>query len=212
MQGLPHLVEMKITIPQGNFQAYLFDCDGTLADSMDVHYAAWKMIFSKHNIDFDHATYMELGGVPARELIPLIAHRHGVTLPLEACVQEKEGQYLKHVGSVKPIAEVVAIAREAFSRLPLAVCSGGGRASVYATLQQLDLLGLFRAIVTAEDVLNGKPDPEVFLLAAEKLRVSPRDCLVFEDGPLGVEAAVAAGMQCVPVGPLAERALASRSP
>ena len=188
---------MNLSMPVGDFEAYIFDCDGTLADSMMVHYEAWAAVFSRHGIDFDPVLYYELGGMPARELIPLLGQKFGVQMSVEETVQAKEMHYLANVSKVTPIHGVIEIARKARGTLPMAVASGGGRPAVTSTLKHLGILDWFEVCITSEDVAQGKPAPDCFLKAAMVMGVRPDRCLVFEDAPFGIAAAEAAGMVSV---------------
>ncbi len=186
---------MSVRIPEGDFAAYIFDCDGTLADSMPVHYQAWCEAFAPYGFDFEESLYLSLGGMPARELIPFLNKRYGVEMPVEETTRRKESLYVDLVAAVRPIDPVLRHAHN--TGVARAIGSGGGRVAVFATLDTLGIRNLFGAIVTSEDVTRGKPAPDVFLEAASRLGVPPEKCLVFEDGPLGIEAATAAGMASV---------------
>lgn len=190
-----------ITLPAGDFAAYIFDCDGTLADTMPTHYRAWCEALGEHAASFPEALFYELGGVPTRHIVELLNERHGLGLPVEETVARKEALFLERTHEIAAIEPVVALAREFFGQKPLAVASGGHRRIVLNTLRALGIDQLFQAIVTSEDYQRGKPSPDPFLEAAMRLGVDPAACLVFEDTSTGVAAAVAAGMQYVLVPP-----------
>jgi beta-phosphoglucomutase-like phosphatase (HAD superfamily) len=149
---------MKLKLPVGNFRAYLFDCDGTIVDSMPLHYIAWKAALGEWGCEFDEELFYAWGGKPTDVIISTFA-----------------------------------------------VVSGGRRSSVVRSLTALGLLEKFETIVGADDYTRGKPAPDAFLLAAERLGVAPADCLVFEDTEIGIQAATAAGMASVKVPPPWER-------
>jgi HAD superfamily hydrolase (TIGR01509 family) len=190
-----------IEIPEGDFAAYLFDCDGTLGDTMPLHYSAWCAALKKYSVTFPEAFFYELGGVPTERIVEILNERHGYHMPVKETAHYKEELYLKGINEIAPIEPVVNIARHVHGTLPLAVASGGHRAIVTRTLTCLGIVDLFDAIVCAEDYVNGKPSPDPFLTAAQRLRVPPEKCLVFEDTNTGIEAAQAAGMQWVLVPP-----------
>ena len=197
-------------IPEGEFAAYIFDCDGTLADTMPLHYRAWRAVLHEHEADFPEALFYELGGMPTEKIVELLNARHGYSMsPLETALK-KEVLFLEMLAEIEPIEPVVAIVAEVSGRLPMAVASGGNRHVVTRTLRALGLLEKFQTIVCAEDYARGKPFPDPFLVAAERLGVDPAKCLVFEDTLIGEEAARAAGMASVLVPPPAHVAALRR--
>ncbi len=188
-------------LPDGKFDAYIFDCDGTLADTMPLHYTAWREILDELGCDFPEPLFYELGGVPARGIIELLNARHGTAIPVDETAERKERLFLKMIHQIAPIEPVVALVKRLHGSAPMAVASGGLRPIVLKTLEALGLVEKFQAIVTSEDYVRGKPAPDPFLEAARRLGVAPEKCLVFEDTPTGIEAAKAAGMQWVLVPP-----------
>lgn len=192
-------------MPAGAFQAYLFDCDGTVADSMPLHYIAWKKALGEWNCDFDEKLFYAWGGMPIAEIIATLNEQRGLNMPVEKVSRRKEDLYYELLPQLKAIPEVVEHIEAEHGKLPFAVVSGSTREAVTASLSTLHLLDRFEALVCAEDYKKGKPDPEAFLLAAEKLGVAPKDCLVFEDTDMGIQAATAAGMASVRVPPPWER-------
>ena len=190
-----------LRLPTGEFAAYIFDCDGTLADTMPTHYRAWRAALGVHAESFPEAMFYELGGVPTSKIVEILNERHGFDLPVEETVAEKEAIFLELSPEIAAIEPVVALAREFHGKKPLAVASGGHRRIVMSTLRALGIADFFQAIVTAEDYRRGKPYPDPFLEAALRLGVPPEECLVFEDTATGLAAAAAAGMQSVLVPP-----------
>ena len=190
-----------LTLPPGDFAAYIFDCDGTLADTMPTHYKAWCVALGEHARDFPEALFYELGGTPTARIVEILNERHSHTLPVDETVRCKEALFLELSHEVAAIEPVVALARKYHGFKPLAVSSGGHRRIVMSTLRALGIADLFQAIVTAEDYQRGKPSPDPFLEAALQLDVPPERCLVFEDTATGIAAATAAGMQSVLVPP-----------
>lgn len=196
---------MKLTLPAGSFGAYLFDCDGTLVDSMPLHYVAWKQALSEWDCTFDERVFYEWGGIPVAEIISLLNEKQGLPMPVEQVSSRKESLYLEMLPQLKAIPAVVEHIDAQHGRIPLAVVSGSRRDSVTSSLTSVKLLDKFDTLVCAGDYEKGKPDPEAFLLAASKLGVAPSTCLVFEDTDLGIQAATAAGMASVKIPPPWER-------
>jgi len=196
---------MKLKLPAGSFRAYLFDCDGTIVDSMPLHYIAWKTAFSEWNCPFPEDLFYSWGGKPTREIVATLNKMHGLAMPVEALAEHKEELYFKLLPELKAIPEVLEQIEAQHGRIPFAVVSGGRRESVVRSLTALHLLDKFDTIVGAEDYTDGKPAPDAFLVAAARLGVAPKDCLVFEDTDLGVQAATAAGMASVRVAQPHER-------
>jgi beta-phosphoglucomutase family hydrolase len=190
---------MKLSIPPGPFKAYLFDCDGTIADSMPLHYIAWKKALGEWNCEFDETLFYAWGGMPIVKIISTLNEKHSLSMPVEAVAHRKESLYFDLLPQLKAVPEVLEHIEAQHGRIPLAVVSGSTRESVEASLSTLKLLDKFDALVCAGEYKKSKPDPEAFLLAAAKLRVEPKTCLVFEDTEMGIQAATAAGMASVKV-------------
>jgi HAD superfamily hydrolase (TIGR01509 family) len=197
--------KMKLKLPMGAFQAYLFDCDGTIADSMPLHYVAWKSALAEWNCHFAEETFYAWGGFPATKIISLLNEKQGLAMPVEEVARRKEKFYFEALPDLKAVPEVLEHIEAQHGRIPFAVVSGGTRESVTASLRSLQLLDKFETFVCAGDYKKSKPDPEAFLIAAERLGVAPESCLVFEDTDLGIAAATAAGMASVKVPPPWER-------
>lgn len=196
---------MKLKLPPGPFGAYLFDCDGTVADSMPLHYRAWKQALAEWKCDFDEKLFYTWGGMPVVEIISTLNRQRGLNMPIEAVGRRKEALYYELLPELKAVPEVLEHIEDAHGRIPIAVVSGSTRESVTASLVALNLLNRFDAMICAGEYSNSKPDPEAFLLAAFKLGVAPEHCLVFEDTEMGIQAAKAAGMASVKVPPPWER-------
>ncbi len=190
---------MKLQLPAGDFRAYLFDCDGTIADSMPLHYIAWKKVLAEWNCEYAEELFYSWGGKPVRKIIADLNEIHGLKMPVDAVATRKEALYLEQLPQLKAIPEVLEHIESHHGRIPFAVVSGSTRDSVFGSLSVLGLLDRFDTIVSAEDYKRGKPAPDGFLLAAARLGVTPADCLVFEDTDLGIQAATAAGMTSVKV-------------
>lgn len=180
--------------------ALIFDCDGTLADTMPLHWQAWQIITRKYRIDFPEDRFYSLGGVPTRDILKMLAGEQNRSDfdPLMTA-KEKEQEYFKLLPQVGPVKEVVAIASEYRGRLPMAVASGGSQQSIGRVLKHLGIDDWFQAVVTNEAVVNQKPAPDIFLEAARRLGVRPKLCRAYEDTDLGMQAIRAAGMDAVDV-------------
>ena len=200
---------MKLNLPPGPFRAYLFDCDGTIADSMPLHYIAWKKALGEWGCTFDEDVFYAWGGKPAAKIIADLNQLQGLNMPIDALAEHKENLYFSLLPELKPIPEVLEIIQAQHGRIPFAVVSGGRRNSVTNSLTTLGLLDKFETIVGAEDYKNSKPAPDAYLLAAARLGVAPGDCLVFEDTDMGIAAATAAGMASIKIASPLERSLQS---
>lgn len=189
---------MTLLIPDREFGGYIFDCDGTLADTMPLHYRAWTRLVQELGGSFPEELFYQLGGRPTEQIVRILRDGHGLKVDdVAAAAQRKEGYFLEMIPQVKPIEPVLMVVRRWYGIKPLAVASGGFRRQIEQTLDALGIRSLFDTVVCVEDYARGKPCPDPFLEAARRLGVTPSDCVVFEDSPLGVQAAKAAGMECV---------------
>jgi HAD superfamily hydrolase (TIGR01509 family) len=204
---------MKLPIPEGEFRAYLFDCDGTIVDSMPLHYIAWTAALAEWNAVFPEDLFYAWGGKPGVEIITTLNTMQGLAMPAEEVSHRKEEMYFQLLPRLKAIPEVVEHIEAQYGRIPFAVVSGGRRSSVTRSLETTHLLDKFETIVGSDDYVHSKPAPDAYLLAADRLGVSPADCLVFEDTDLGIASATAAGMASVKVpSPLERRAAHTAEP
>jgi HAD superfamily hydrolase (TIGR01509 family) len=186
--------------PEKRYKGYIFDCDGTLADSMPVHYRAWLDIVEKHGGQMPEDLFYALGGWPSNKMVEFLNDRFGTSLDPEIVAFEKEHLYVERIGTIQPIREVADFAREVEAFAKVSVASGGVLPVVTRTLETIGFKGFFSIIVTTEQVKRGKPFPDMFLEAARRMNVQPSDCLVLEDSTAGFEAATAAGMDYAKVG------------
>ena len=193
------IFRMKLELPPGEFRAYLFDCDGTIADSMPLHYKAWKKALEEWNCEYPEELFYLWGGKPVRNIIADLNKMQELNMPIDALAARKEALYLEQLPQLKAIPEVLEHIEAQHGRIPFAVVSGSRRESVVGSLSVLHLLDKFDTIVSAEDYTNAKPAPDPFLIAAERLGIPAKDCLVFEDTELGIQSATAAGMASVMV-------------
>ena len=202
---------MTLKLPKGPFKAYLFDCDGTIADSMPLHYVAWTKVLNEWNCDFPEEKFYAWGGMPIVDILNTLNKEQGLNMPVPELMVQKEALYFELLHELQPIPEVLEHILESHGRIPFAVVSGSARDSVEKSLETLGILDKFDTLVCAGDYTNGKPDPEPFLLAAERLGVAPEDCLVFEDTEMGIQSATAAGMASVKILQPWERAALANS-
>jgi len=186
---------MKYDIHPG-VKGLIFDLDGTLADTMPLHFDGWKKACKKYGAEIDNAFLRKHTGSPgwliAGEILKS-SNLHG-SVTVEQIMKEKIEEFFKVQHLAKPVEPVVAIVKRYHGKLPMAVGTGGHREAVERTLELTGLRSYFDIIVTANDVDNFKPHPETFLKCAEMMKVEPAFIEVFEDGDLGIEAARMAGM------------------
>jgi beta-phosphoglucomutase family hydrolase len=193
-----------IEIPP-HVRGLVFDCDGTIADTMPLHYEAWVAALKEHSVEFSEALFYELAGMPTADIVALLNERHGHDMPVQATADYKESIYQRLIPRVVPIEPVVVLVKEFAGKLPMAVATGGTQAICRKTLSSLGLLDYFQHIVTADDVKRGKPAPDIFLESARRLGVPPESCYAFEDGDLGIQSARDAGMTVIDIRPMYRR-------
>ena len=186
-------------MPTKDYQALIFDCDGTLTDSMPVHYVAWHKTMKVYGIDFPEDRFYSLGGIPTDKIIRLLADEQRVEIDAHKAAIAKENAFLELLHLLEPIRQVVEVARSFHKRLPMIVASGGFREVIKKQITQIGCDGLFDDIVAAEDTERHKPEPDVFLEAARRAGADPTRCLVYEDSDLGLQAARSAAMDCIDV-------------
>ncbi len=182
-----------------SIRGIIFDCDGTLADTMPAHYEAWMVTLKRYGLAMDEDRFYALGGWPTKRVAELLASESGRSVDIEQLAHEKESLFEKTVHRIRPIEPVIDVARRHRGKLPLAVATGAVRPICERILRQIDAHDLFDAIVSSEDVERHKPSPDIFLEAARRLGVSPEHCRVYEDTDPGIEAARRAGMEYIDV-------------
>lgn len=200
-----HPTPMRFTPPTREYAGYIFDCDGTLVESMPLHFRAWRRAFEQHaaTFEFDWELFISRAGMPLEATVEALNLQFSTRLDPKQVVALQLETYRSLLAEVTAIESVVVFARQVALRAPASVASGGHRAEVEASLRNVGIYELFRCIITGHDVKHGKPDPEIFLKCADGMGVAPGDCLVIEDGALGIEAARRAGMDWVKVETLA---------
>ena len=188
---------MALQLPAGDFRAFIFDCDGTLADNMPLHFRAWSRAMEDFGGSYPEKLFDQWGGVPTADIVQRLNAEFGLSMDVDQVVLRKEHYYREMIPQVEAVHHVVDLVREHHGEKPMAVASGGHRDLVERTLHALGVYDMFDAVIAAEDYRRGKPHPDPFLTAAARLGVEPAHCLVFEDTATGAEAARAAGMACV---------------
>ncbi len=177
----------------------IFDCDGTLVDSMPLHWRAWDTVCQRHGIDFAEERFYAMGGVPSKKILGMLKTEQGLDFDPAQVSREKEEAYLPLMREVKLIEPVAEIARAHYGKIPLGVATGGRTQFIRPLLEGLGVMDWFDALVTSDDVENPKPAPDTFLKAAALMGVPAEDCRAYEDTDLGMEAIRAAGMEAVDV-------------
>ncbi len=180
-------------------EGLIFDCDGTIVDTMPIHYAAWCSTTAEHGLEFSEERFYALGGVSPFEVLRKLSEEQGVNIDSEAVTFQKEAKYMELIGDAAEIPEVMQIVRENHGNIPMAIASGGTHETVEGILQHCGIRHYFDAIVTSQDVENPKPAPDTFLEAARRINVAPEKCRAYEDADMGIKAIVAAGMEPVDV-------------
>ncbi|MDG1518396.1 MAG: HAD family phosphatase [Flavobacteriales bacterium] len=189
-----------IKLPE-KYKALIFDLDGTLADTMPLHYKACQIVCNEKGFDFPEDYFYQEAGKPTIEVFQNLMIKLGKDFDGKILGKAKEKQFLDLISEVTPLKIVADIAQSHKGKIPMAIGSGGQRDSVELTLDVIGYTGFFDSIVSCDDVSNHKPSPETFLKCAEEMGVQAKDCVVFEDGDPGVEAAKAAGMMVIDVRP-----------
>jgi len=182
------------------YSAIIFDCDGTLVDSTRLYFRAWSILFESYGAEMSWDWFAAHLGSSWPQIFDEYQNKCGISLDAALGLQEFNRAYQDGIDTLCEIEIVADVARRHFGRVPMAVASGGTREIVEATLLAVNLLDLFEAVVTIENVQGrGKPAPDMFLEAARRLRVPPNECTVFEDSDEGIEAAYRAGMSATDV-------------
>jgi HAD superfamily hydrolase (TIGR01509 family) len=188
----------EIQIPDV-IKGLIFDCDGTLVDSMPVHMMAWEHSVKAQGGTWDYAYFFSKKGMPDKEIIELYNANFGFSLDVERTMKLKDEYFRSRHDQLKPIQPVVEIVLRYRNILPMAVASGSTKANVDFQLDALGIRNYFDVILTADDGIQPKASPDIFIEAAKRLGVAPRLCQVFEDAELGLEAARRAGMYATDV-------------
>jgi HAD superfamily hydrolase (TIGR01509 family) len=190
-----------IPLQEGDFNAIIFDCDGTLVDTAQAHFKAYNDALAEAGIELDLDWYQSRAGLTPASLVEEYETKFSRRIPytLPELMKKYSRAFQGNMSQIRENGIVANVARRWKSVVPMAVASNGERENVRASLRACRLLELFDTIVTTEDGNPGKPAPDLFLEAASQLHVSPNRCLVFEDSDQGLTAAKAAGMKSIDV-------------
>lgn len=186
--------ELRQLLKLDRYKALLFDCDGTIADSMGVHLDAWNVALEKQGGYITAEENQRYAGQPTEKIVGQLNELRGTNIDADRVAKDKEEAFLQRIEQIRAIGEVEEIIAAFHGMMPMAVVSGGGRKAVVKTLEQMKMAEILKTVIAAEDYEHGKPAPDCFLMAAKALGIKPADCLVFEDAALGIQAAKAAGM------------------
>jgi beta-phosphoglucomutase family hydrolase len=185
----------------GRAQGLIFDIDGTLADTMPTHLLAWQEVAKTFGFKMSASLLYQVTGMSTEKIVVYINQHFGYQLDVQTIAKAKGEAYLRLTKKIEPIRPVFKIVREYHGKLPFALGTGEYRDIALVNIKAAGLDRFFEIMVTADDVKNGKPDPETFLKCAELMKVPPEFCQVFEDAPPGLEAATRAGMIVTDVRP-----------
>ena len=184
-----------------SFDAIIFDCDGTLVDSAPLHFSAFKVALAQQGASLDKSWYMDRLGLSRKELITAFSNHCSTKVDIALAVTESETQFLIQSSELNEVPEIANIAKHYYGKVPMAVASSGQRRSVHESLKSTGLAHLFDLILTCDDISVCKPDPEIYIMAAEGLKTNVSKCLVFEDSDEGLMSASSAGTQVIDVRP-----------
>jgi HAD superfamily hydrolase (TIGR01509 family) len=168
----------------------IFDCDGTLADTMPLHMEAWCQTFADYGEECPYEFVNSLKGTPAEKIVEMFNHKFGRKINPIKFAQDKNRRSRKKLRQAQPIDPIIKIVRNYRGKLPMAVA-----------LEVIGLKDYFVAVITSDDKLKAKPAPDIFIEAARRMKVEPALCQVFEDGDVGLQAAREAGMIATDVRP-----------
>lgn len=191
----------SFSFPTDGFEAVIFDCDGTLVDSMTAHFEAWCEALTLHGAGgiFKEDVFFAMGGRPTTDIVMELNDEYNLKLDPSAVAFAKREAFLKRLNQVTLIDEVAQFAESLRGKVPMAIATGGSRMVIEKTLKMVGVSDWFDEVVTADDVTEGKPSPEIFVKAAKLLGVDASKCLVLEDAPAGILAAQRAGMQVIAI-------------
>ncbi len=187
-----------IKIPQ-KAKALIFDLDGTIANTMPNHFISWRKAVIPYGIDFSAELFMQLTGMPRTATIEKLNEMFGTKMNPDIVGKVKETRFKTLVDLTEEIGVVTDVIRKYHTILPMSIGTGSTKNGAKKTLEVIGFENYFDIVITADDIIHHKPHPETFLKCAELMGVKPQDCVVFEDGILGMNAAVEAGMMLIDV-------------
>lgn len=181
------------------YKALIFDCDGTLANTLPVHFQTWVVSLRAVGADISKEWYYKYCGTSGEEMLQILKDEFGYQFDSQSIIIERQKHYKSLINTVKEVQAVAEVARSHYKKVPMAVASGGERVVLEATLNNIKLRDLFDVVVSVNDVEKGKPEPDIFLLTSQRLGIAPEDCIVYEDSDGGLEAARRARMRSIDV-------------
>ncbi len=184
---------------QSQAKALIFDLDGTLADTMPIHFIAWRNAAARYDIDFTVELFAQLAGIPLYPTVEKLNEMFNKNIDPKEMGDAKETEFEANMHLTQPIEPVVNLVKKYHGKLPMSIGTGSARRLALKTLEIIGLKDYFQILVCSEDVTNFKPHPETFLKCAEQMQVAPEFCEVFEDGILGIQAAQSVGMMITDV-------------
>ncbi|MFV0575399.1 MAG: HAD family hydrolase [Vibrio sp.] len=188
-----------MAIDVSSYKGLIFDMDGTLIDTMPSHLHAWKQTAEQFDFPFEPEWINSMGGMPTQKVAMQLNERYHIVIDPQEVAQTKTGLFATLIDDGNIIDCTFKILKQCYGEKKLAIGTGSNKTNAMLLLEHNGILPMLDAIVTAADVVNHKPNPDTFLLAAQKLGLAPSDCVVFEDTEIGRQAALAAGMDCIMV-------------
>jgi beta-phosphoglucomutase-like phosphatase (HAD superfamily) len=185
--------------PPSDARALIFDCDGTLAITRHAHFAALNQAFAAQGLPFDEAWYLTKTGLSFTETCEAYAVDHGQSCDAVAVRLAHARLFAENRSLIRPVDQVLDIARVHHGRMPMSVASGGDMGIVEMTLTQIGHRHLFDHVVAIGQITRGKPAPDLFLAAVDLMQRAPAECFVYEDSDEGLEAAHRAGIPAVDI-------------